>query len=295
MSRSKKKTNSKKKKEPVFDFAGMASFAGRIGGWVGLAALAGGLALSAGALESRVGEVRADPVRVEVMWPRIGGSEATWMPGQVRDRITRKVLASVSIDPTERESLEEARALLERSGWFSDGPTLERRPGGVITVSGVWREPAAVVEVGGEALVMARSGERLPLTYTPGGAGQLRFIRNAWGDAPAPGQAWGGDDVTAAIALLDLLRESEAWGAVAGVDARGYLRSRVLSVVTTEGARVVWGSAPNEKRAVGQVEQERRVQRFESLVNDPAWIGAGRPRVELHLPRPVINESAELE
>lgn len=283
-----KKSNKTKEPRSLTEAVGTA---GRHGGWALLVVVLGGLALSAGALERRVGEVRSDPLETDIRWPMIAGSDATWMPSRVRDALRGQVLATVSIDPTDRRSLEAARELLADTGWFREGPSLKRRPGGVIEVSGVWREPAAVIEVDGEAHVTARDGRRLPLSYEPGRTGELRFIRGVWGDTPDPGEEWGGDDVTKSIALLRLLRGSTAWNGVAGVDAAGFLRTRMLTLVTKDGARVVWGSAPGDS-AVGQVDQQKRVARLESLLTDPAWIGAGRPRVELHLPRPIINESA---
>jgi hypothetical protein len=139
--------------------------------------------------------------------------------------------------------------------------------------------------------VVSRGARRLPLTYPAGGAGPLRFISGVWGSAPGVGEVWSGGDVEAAIELLALLRQSPAWTHVAGIDASRYVRSQMLTILTTTGAKVVWGSAPGE-RPTGQVDHETRLARFEALMDDPAWIAAGRPRVELHLPRPVINESA---
>ncbi len=104
----------------------------------------------------------------------------------------------------------------------------------------------------------------------------------------------GGGDVEASVALLDQLRASPSWVFVAGIDASRFARTQILSVVTTDGAEVVWGSAPGAP-AIGQVEQSVRLARFEALVRDPSWAAAGQPRVELHLPRPVINESAARE
>lgn len=292
MSRAKPKNTKKKKKSagerPLLSAIGAM---GRHGGWVLLVVGIGGLALSAGALERRVGEIRSDPLEADIRWPIAGGSAGTWMPARVRDALRNQVLATVSIDPTDAHSLDTARKLLADTGWFRAGPRLARRPGGVIEVTGEWREPAAVVEAGGEAHVVARDACRLPLSYEPGATGELRFIRGAWGDTPTPGREWGGDDVSKSIALLRQLRASLAWDGIAGVDATGFLRTRVLTLVTSDGARVVWGSAPGDS-AVGQVEQATRLARLESLLSDPAWIGAGRPRVELHLPRPIINESA---
>lgn len=291
MSAAKKKKKTKKKQRRGVSLGPLIDVAGRAGGWVGLVVVFGGLAIGAGRLETRVGEIRSDPVRAEFAWPSLGVPGSTWMPLSERRRLTDLLLASVSLDPMDTAGLALARERLLLTGWFEDDLRLVRGPGGVIDVHGEWRDPVAVVEVQGEAHVVSDEATRLPLTYTAGGAGSLRFIRGVWGTAPRAGEVWAGGDVEAAIALLAELRASQAWPAIAGVDASRYARTQMLSVMTTEGAEVVWGSAPGAP-AVGQVPQEMRVARLEALVSDPSWAAAGRPRVELHLPRPVINESA---
>lgn len=288
--RSTKKRAKKKQKHPI-DWGGLWSGAARFGGWAMLLGAGGALALGAGELEERVGAARSDPLEARIDWPVSPGGERTWLPSSEQRRLASLLLTSVSMDPTDRDSLDAARRRLLSTGWFERDLTLVRRPGGVIELDGSWRAPAAVVRVEESAHVVSRDARRLPLTYPAGGAGPLRFIERVWGSPPGVGEVWTGGDVEAAIDLLAVLRGSPAWGRVAGIDASRYVRSQMLTVVTTTGARVVWGSAPGE-RPTGQVEHETRLARFEALMDDPAWIAAGRPRVELHLPRPVINESA---
>lgn len=271
--------------------AALRSGAARAGGWALLIAAGGALALGAGPLERRAGEVRADPLEARLDWPAAPGADRTWLPASERRRLSDLLLSTVALDPTDAGTLAEARERLLRTGWFEPDLTLRRRPGGVIEVDAVWREPAAVVRHGGAEHVVSSSARRLPLTYAEGGAGPLRHIARPWGDPPPAGEVWTGGDVQAAIDLLALLRSSPTWPRVAGVDVGDYARRQLLAVVTTSGARVVWGSAPGEV-PTGQVPHETRLARFEALLDDPAWLAAGRPRVELYLPRPVINESA---
>lgn len=272
----------------------------RAGGWVGLVAVAGTLALAAPALERRAGDLRADPLSADFAWPALseasrgdlaGSAPNTWMPRGERERLTRLVLGGLSLDPADREGLAAARDRLARTGWFERDLTLRRLPGGVVEVRGTWRTPAAVVESAGAAHVVSSGARRLPLTYEPGEAGPLRFVRDVWGAPPTVGEVWAGGDVRAGIGLLEYLEGSAAWPRVAGVSAARFTRDETLAVVTASGATVVWGSAPPAVPA-GQVDHAARLGRLEALVTDPSWEAAGRPRVELHLPRPIINESA---
>ena len=289
---SKKKPAAAREARPalVSPSALIAGF-GRHGGWVLVAAAAGTLALGAGALEDRAGTLRADPVEADFHWPALTTGDRTWLPAGEQRRLRDLLLTSVSLNPGDYAALTLARTRLLESGWFESDLQLVRRPGGVVRVRGTWREPVAVVRSAGSDHVVSASARRLPPTYPAGGAGALRFIAGVWGDPPRPGAVWTGGDVDAAIDLLALLRQSPAWGKVAGIDASRFIRAQMLSVITTDGAEVVWGSGPSD-RPTGQVDHLVRLQRFEALMDDPSWAAAGRPRVELHLPRPVINESA---
>lgn len=291
MSRSRSKKKSKKSTGRGAPLSAVWAGAARAGGWAILVVAGGALALGAAPLEERAGEIRADPLEARLDWPAAPGAERTWLPASEQRRLTELLLATVDIRPTNGESLRIARERLLNAGWFEPDLALRRLPGGVIDVDATWRQPAAVVRHGGAEHVVSTDARRLPLTYPEGSAGPLRFISRPWGDPPPAGETWTGGDVQAAIELLALLRTSSAWARVGGVDVGDYARRQMLTVVTTSGARVVWGSAPGLV-PTGQVDHETRLARFEALLDDPAWLAANRPRVELHLPRPVINESA---
>jgi len=296
-----RKKSKKTRREPRL--APALSALARAGGWIGLAAVAGSLALATPALERRAADARADPLTADLDWPKLtteprgelaGDVPNTWLPRGERERLTRLLLDGLSLDPTDSDGLAAARDRLARTGWFEDDLAVRRLPGGVVRARGTWRTPAAVVETEGAAHVVSSGARRLPLTYEPGKSGPLRFIRSVWGAAPVTGETWAGGDVRAAIDLLHELENSSVWPHVAGVSAARFTRDETLAVVTTSGATVVWGSAPPAVPA-GQVDHATRLARLEALVADPSWAAAGRPRVELHLPRPIINESAPRE
>lgn len=264
-----------------------------------------GAALGYGPLARRVGAMRAAQVRAVVHWPLLAGKEqadatdasATWMPAGERRALEQMVQFVVTPDPFDRASLEEARRALEATGWFEDGLTLRRAPGGEVDVSGVWRVPTAAVRSGGVDRLVSRDGRLLRLDYPAGGAGGLRVVIGAWATppddesgSPAYGETWKGGDVQAALRLLDLLRSSPAWTHVAGVDVADFMKSGRLAIITAGGSRLVWGSPPGSP-APGEQPDSVKLARLTNLLNSPDWVRAGRPSADLYTPYVMIDAS----
>ena len=277
---------------------------GRIAGAALLSIIGASAAFGLGPLREHVGATRADPLDVRFHWPRIqsksqAGENQTWLPESVRQNLIETVLVRLSPDPFDTASLEEAQWALRHSGWFPEpGPTVTRRPRGVIEIDGPWRAPAAVVRFDDVDFLVASRGELLPLEYDAGTAWPLRVIADPWAGPPTdsaglrrPGQVWVGGDVQAGLDLLALLRTTKGWPHVAGVDVGGFLDDNLLVIRTTEGAEAAWGGAPGSMTPGEQPDAEK-LSRFDALVTSGAWINAGRPRVELHTPYVYFDESA---
>lgn len=272
---------------------------GRIAGAALLAIIGASAAFGVGPLREHVGATRADVLDVRFTWPTASGESQTWLPQSIQNNLIETVLVRISPDPFDTESLEEAQWALLQSGWFPEpGPTVTRKPKGVIEVNGAWRAPAAVVRVGAVEHLVAARGELLPPEYRAGTAWPLRVIENPWTGAPTdsagqrrPGTAWVGGDVQAGLDLLALLRTREGWPHVAGINVGAFLNDNLLVIRTTEGASVVWGGAPGAKTPGEQPDAEK-LRRFDALLTNGAWINAGRPRVDLYTPYVYFDESA---
>ncbi|MCB9848263.1 MAG: hypothetical protein H6814_07590 [Phycisphaeraceae bacterium] len=272
---------------------------GRIAGAALVTVIAAGAALGVGPLREHVGDTRADPLDVRFQWPTLSGETQTWLPQSIQHNLIETVLTRCSPNPLDTESLEEAQWALLQTGWFPEpGPTVTRRPRGVIDVAGAWRAPAAVVRVGSVDHLVAWGGELLPPEYRAGTAWPLRVIEHPWASPPTdsagqrrPGQTWVGGDVQAGLDLLALLRTRRAWEHVAGVDIGGFLDHNMLVIRTTEGAEVAWGAAPGAA-APGEQPDAEKLHRFDALLGNSAWINAGRPRVDLYTPYVYFDESA---
>lgn len=263
-----------------------------------------GASLGLAPLKKHVSAVRADPLTVEIGWPamRSTADEAneqdrprTWLPAEERRRLVELVSSAVSLDPFDVESLDRARRALTATGWFHEPPTLRREPGGVVTVSGRWRRPGAVVRAGEWDYLVSQEGRLLPLRYEPGEADPLRAIINAFSGPPIGedgrlrfGAEWSGGDVQAALSTLALLRRSSAWDRIAAIDASAFLDDASLTIVTRSGGRLVWGAPPGAE-APGEVGDQTKLDRVAKAMDNPAWRNAERPRVEIHMPEMLID------
>ncbi|MFG0276017.1 MAG: hypothetical protein ACF8QF_13275 [Phycisphaerales bacterium] len=298
-SRGTKKKKASKTARAERDGAAGLRIAGRAASALVLLGACVGVAVGQGWLADRVSETRADPlVQPRFDWPATPGSAGTWMPADERERLEQIVLATVSRDPFDGESLDNARLALQHTGWFETLSGVRRLPGGVVKVDGAFRQPAAVVRTGNRDLLVGLRGELLPLEYRAGASWPLRFIRGV--DAGPPrrvdgtydyGGAWAVGDVQAAIALLSRLRRTSQWEHVAGVDVTDFLRAQRLTIITDRGAEIVWGAPPG-RRTPGERSDDEKARAFEQLFTNPGWISAGMPRVEIFPPVILIDETA---
>lgn len=291
---------------------GRLSSLGGGGGWLALGGrvltgvivvvLAGGWALSRGSLERRVASYSTGVPSVRIEWPTVpdaGGEARTWVPSAVRSEMEEIVTANVSSDPFDRASLDAAADRLRASGWFATLREVRRRAGGLVTVSGTWRVPAAVVMRDGRSHLVAMDGAVLRLPSTVGTPDRLFQITNPMSPPPKGdhggivyGVPWPGSDVQSAIALLKLLHaRPQVARQIAGVDLGEFSRSSKLTLVTDRGHRIIWGS-PLGETLPGEVAVERKIARLEQNLKDFGRIDADQHRVEIYTPVVLVDKTA---
>ncbi|MGQ0628940.1 MAG: hypothetical protein ACT4PL_12680 [Phycisphaerales bacterium] len=251
----------------------------------------------------------AGPIRVVIEWPPLArksttnkdkatGPEAantgplTWVDVGTQRDLTELATRMISASPFDKSSLSQTAAALEGTGWFKRVDSIRREAGGIVRIRGSWRVPGAVVRVQGIDHLVSTEGERLPVDYTLGRSG-LRHIVNPAFPPPEPGARWIGGDVQAALSLLASLRDSPAFGQVAGVDTAGYGKSKQLVIVSDKGNRVVWGSAPSEFNP-NEPDSATKLRFLSLLVNSPDFghrIDANKAVIFLTSKKGIIYDS----
>lgn len=141
------------------------------------------------------------------------------------------------------------RALAERldeSGWVARVNAVRRGGDGCFRVSCRYRTPFALVQQGGQFLLVDEKGVRLPGTYRYDASWPL--VQGLAAAAPGPGFRWDGEDLQAGLDLIRLLQAEPFASQITGVlvnnfDGRYDRRQVHLELATDQaGGRIRWGS-----------------------------------------------------
>jgi hypothetical protein len=263
--------------------------AGMVGGWL----------LLKPALVERVAASHAELVDVQIEVPLTADGRdiisleiVHWVRALVLERATNNTFAT--------EDLESARRTVLSTGWLRPDLTIERRPQGIIAVSGSWRRPVAVVHDGPDRYLVGSDGAPLflPVGFAvPSTAYTIRNPSNPpprretrrderWHVEIAYGEPWPGSDVQAAIDLLGLVEQSEIRTQVMGVDLAAFPADGHLVLITDTGSRIVWGSPANPDGTVPPGEQPiaERLRRMEAFLHTHRRIDAGHANLLIYTP-----------
>lgn len=266
---------------PALRIAGVAALS-----IAGLAAVAWGATL----VHTRAGDIlAAEPTAVTIQWPRLPGADHTWLSDGLRERITASVHRQLQGRPLDAAALAAVGETLAASGWFDGQPTVARTGDAEISVTGRWREPACAVRTGGREYPLDWQGRPLPVDY-PLGASRLRVIVGVQADVPRDAhgartvlQPWPGEDLAAALELLEpLLREPFAHQ-VMGVDVSAYFTHGRLAIVTDRDSRVIWGGRFGQF-VPGEATTEQKLSRLRAAAANPLYqnrIDSGAQRLDI--------------
>ncbi|MBX3362196.1 MAG: hypothetical protein KF912_11140 [Phycisphaeraceae bacterium] len=280
----------------------MASVVGMfvIGGALGLAAL-----IALGKIEGiAVGKLATKPPALAFEWPRIegGSTEATWMPSALRQDLEALAIGQIALDdPLSGASLARIGSALSRTGWFEGAPTLRRSFRGeqpIISISGTWRTPVAVVRYDGLDYLVGSGGVLLPARYSPGTSGMPLVVgvseppptREGTG-ALGFGAPWPGREVADGLELLRLSSMMPFSSQIAAVDVARHRESNQLEFITDRGTRVLWGGAPS-RPLPGEIQTEAKVALLLDIVRRFGRVDAGQNRIEIFSDRVVIDRTA---
>lgn len=261
-----------------------------------LAGLAGGVWSGVPWLERHYGRSVVLPERVVIAAPGEPGPPA-WLPHAVADQLVRAAGACLAArpDPLSAIPLRDVAETLTRTGWFERVLSV-RRQHDQVRADVLWRVPAAAVRSGDRDYPVSERGEILPLAYRVGESG-LPVIVGVPQPPPrvgarvAVGGLWPGDEVSAGLALLALVRTRSWAHQVAAVDVSEYAAHRRLVLISAWGGRAVWGAPPHAD-APGEVGTDVKVRRLDALARRFGRIDAGRRLVEVAGPVLLVDDSA---
>lgn len=234
-----------------------------------------GLAWGAGRLEAHV--------LSQPEYQRAAEVVLAGVPDGLAERLA-PVIDSVSAvpwtDPTLCRRLAEA---FEASAWVRRVESVRRYADGVVVVSCDYRSPALLFQYGGDFVLSADDGVRMPGRYAYHSS--LVVVQGVAGRPPEPGGAWTGRDARAAMALFEELRGEPFFNQVTGIlvdnyGGRGDKReSHILLACGSNGSRIAWGSAPGEEIEENSIEQKIELLRE----NYRRWgrIDAGRRYIDI--------------
>jgi len=270
-----------------------------------IGAVAIGLTFGVSRLEAQASShISAPPGDTTFAWPvvrRVPGEEGAieWPPKDMQRRLLEMARVRVEQfpDPLSQDALRAIGADLRASGLFERIASVRRRADHVIEVKGQWRLPAASVRHDGRDHLIGPGAELMPVHF-PAGQRSFRVVLGAAFNPPshesgmlAYGTPWPGEDVQAALRVLDRLRGKPYWHQVRAIDVTGHARRRTVEIVTDRGTRVVWGAAPGEFKP-GEVDTETKLGHLRALYERYARIDAGQNRVTIFYEYTDVDRSA---
>ena len=159
----------------------------------------------------------------------------------------------------------EIAATLGQVAWVKEVVRVRRYRDGVVEVDCSYRDPAAMVQMGGGFYLVDEECVRLPgrYRYDP----SFKLVQGVQGQAPEPGRAWESPDLRAGLEVARLLAAEAFAGQVVAVLVQNYggrvdNRAAHLELATDRpGRRIIWGSAPGEELEENTVAQKIAILR----------------------------------
>ena len=168
-------------------------------------------------------------------------------------------------------------------GWVRRVKHVRRFPGAVFEVDCHYRIPFAMAHSRGEYYLIDREGIRLPGVYERHDGWMV--IEGLSAPAPEVGAGWFGEDVTAGLTMVSLLRDQPFISQIRAVqvlnfDGRQNPHQTHIELLTDRpGGRVRWGSAPGQELEENSVEQKLTILR--RLYEDTGRVDASNTVIDI--------------
>ncbi len=187
----------------------------------------------------------------------------SWMDDELLRPLARNLKENIQRGGVSHDSLELARTLLERSGWFDRVWQLSLEEGALI-VRADYATPCALVESGGREWLIGSRGQRLPRDFAPGTGPRMVRIRGVRASLPElAGETWDSEPVAAALRTIAMMESRPWFSQVAWMDVND-LEGEGLVIETTHGTRFRWGSTAMEPTP-GQLPPAQRIAVLDML------------------------------
>lgn len=207
-----------------------------------------------------------------------------WMTDPVRRQLAERIAKVIQPDVFDGASLRRAAEALAQDPWVRRVRQVRRLVDGRVIVEAQYREPVAVVEAQPGYILIDVQGVRLPGMYERQHVGTLRLpMITGIASAPPsqPGQTWKGDDIHAALTLVELLAAEPYVNQVRAFDVRATDQGRLRLALVTDQGEVQWGYPPGSEETI-EPSWRVKVERLRRLYADYNTISAGRQVVEIY-------------
>lgn len=197
---------------------------------------------------------------------------------EISDRVTMAAGDGSVLDP---HRLAKARAALLSTGWFRSVEQVRLADNGGFLVDATFVRPFAVIRHGEFDYLIDDEGRLLPMQWTAGHRpAQPHYLAIVGTGEPHRGEfgtVWPGHDVAAALELARVLVGRPWFEQVAAIDLSDFNRTEMLSLVTVNNGRVLWGRAPSD-RSVAEVTPDSKLRTLDYLYASERRIDSGGGR-----------------
>jgi len=231
---------------------------GDAGGWAVIAAFALTLVILIPTLRSAVASSAPPPGEIRFL------GTPSWVGDSVVAHLGRVASRQVQGSSPDRGQLMGIHDALERSGWFESVTRVQRTASGDIEVEATFLQPIATVRDAFGEVVIGPGGQPLPEGIQIEQGTHIIGIRSPRENRPSRAQRrWPGDDMQAALRLHRVLSNQPWADQIEAIDVGDFDRTGKLTLQTTMGTRIVWGSPPGEETPLETL-ADRKLFRLDS-------------------------------
>jgi hypothetical protein len=188
-----------------------------------------------------------------------------WAGPSIVDHLGNLALAHLEGTTLSRPALASAHHALLNSGFFESVQQVRRTGMDQVTIEAVLVAPLAQIQDRHGTAMIDANGHLMPRGCGVSGDIHMVTIVNPRYSRPArPREVWSGGDLAAAIGVLGQIADAPWIDQVKDIDLSRYAASGNLVLITDNGSRIVWGSAPGNEKAMESL-LDRKIKRLDHL------------------------------